>query len=123
MNTPFLLDPVDLLTGQVLTVSGGATPSVTSDLQPSAMLSKIHVFVKNIGASTNVTITIYGTPTSPAVMKETLAIFNLGATGAGSDFAGRYIEKEAIPRYIYAVATNSDATNEANITVSLDRWR
>jgi len=123
MNNPLSIDPVDLITAQALTISGGATPSVTSSLLEVGKLSKIHVFVKNTGPSTNVTITIYGTPTNPAVMKEALVVFTLGATGSGSDFAGRYIEKDAVPRYIYAVATNSDPANVANISVTFDRWR
>lgn len=123
MNDPMLLDPCDLFTAQALTVSGGATPSATSPILAVGKLSKIHAFVKNTGTSTNVTITIYGTPTDPAVMMEPLAVFTLGATGGGSDLAGRYIEKDAIPKFIYAVITNSDAANTANISVTLDRWR
>lgn len=123
MNDPMLLDPYDLFTARALTASGGATPSATSPLLAVGKLSKIHAFVKNTGTSTNVTITIYGTPTNPAVMKEALSVFTLGATGGGSDFAGRYIEKDAIPKYIYAVITNSDAANPATVYVTLDRWR
>lgn len=123
MNDPGIIPTVDLFTAQALTASGGATPSATSALLRVEKLSKIHAFVKNTGASTNVTVYIYGSNASPAVMKELIGTFTLGATLSGSDFAGRYIEKDAVPRYIYAVATNSDAVNAATITVSLDRWR
>jgi len=37
------LDPFNLFENQVLTVSGGATPSATSDSLPVGMLSKLHV--------------------------------------------------------------------------------
>jgi hypothetical protein len=92
------------------------------------MLSKLHVYVSNAGASTSVTVDIYGKKTATTNVKEHLATFTLGAaTGAGASLvpysAGRYIESSAIPSFIYAVATNLDAANAATITVSVDRWR
>lgn len=118
------LTPFNLLENQALTVSGGATPSATSDPLPTGMLSKLQVRVANTGASTNVTVDIYGKSTATALIKNHLATFTLGAGTTKIPYsAGRYIEKDAIPSFIYAVATNSDAVNTANITVSLDRWR
>jgi hypothetical protein len=88
------------------------------------MLSKLQVNVANAGASTSVTIDIYGSPSLTSVRKTHLATFTLGAAvGAVPYEAGRYIEKDAIPSYIYAVATNTDAANVASITCTLDRWR
>lgn len=121
MNNPFLIDPVDLFTNQALTVSGGATPSVTSEDLFIAKLSKIHVFVANSGASTNVTVTIKGKPTASSTMESVLAVFTLGATGTADAKAGRFIEQ--FPSYIYAVASNADAVNTATITVTLNRFR
>jgi hypothetical protein len=124
MNNPMLLDPTDLFTAQALTVSGGATPSLTSSPRLAVgKLSKLHVFVRNTGASTNCTISIYGAPTSTGTMTESLAVFTLGAGNVTPYSAGRYIERDAVPRYIYAVITNSDAANTATITVTLDRYR
>jgi hypothetical protein len=122
------LTPYNLLENQALTVSGGATPSATSNPLPTGMLSKLHVYVANSGASTSVTVNIYGKKTATATIKEHLATFTLGAaTGSGASLvpysAGRYIESSAIPSFIYAVATNSDAANTASVTISLDRWR
>lgn len=122
------LTSVNLLNSKALTVSGGATPSATSDPLPTGMLSKLHVYVSNAGASTSVTVDIYGKKTATTNVKEHLATFTLGAaTGAGASLvpysAGRYIESSAIPSFIYAVATNLDAANAASITVGLDRWR
>ena len=122
MNNPMLIDPIDLLTGSALTVSGGATPSVTSN--PPLMvakLSKLHVFVKNSGTSTNCVITIKGKPTPTSTMETVLAVFTLGAAGAGTYKAGRYIEQ--FPSYIYATAVNADAANAANVTITLNRFR
>jgi hypothetical protein len=124
MYTPQTFDPIDLLTAQALTVSGGATPSVTSDPLKVAMMSRLHVYVSNAGASTSVTVNIYGKTNSTTNIKEHLATFTLGeAVGAVPYSAGRYIERDAIPSYIYAVATNTDGANEAEITCTLDRWR
>lgn len=128
MYSPLTFDPVDLLTNQALTVSDGETPSATSDPLKVAMMSKLYVYVSNAGESTSVTIDIYGKKNETTNIKAHLATFTLGAaTGAGESLvpysAGRYIEKDAIPSYIYAVATNSDAANTASVTISLDRWR
>ena len=118
------LAPANLFTNQALTVSGGTTPSATSSRLPVGMLSKLQVNVANAGASTSVTVDIYGSPTLTSARKTYLATFTLGAAvGAVAYEAGRYIEKDAIPSYIYAVATNSDAANTASVTISLDRWR
>lgn len=118
------LAPYNLFASQALTVSGGATPSATSSRVPVGMLSKLQVNVANAGASTSVTIDIYGSPSLTSVRKTHLATFTLdAAVGAVPSEAGRYIEKDAIPSYIYAVATNTDAANVASITCTLDRWR
>ena len=47
-------------------------------------------------------------------METVLAVFTLGAAGAGTDKAGRYIEQ--FPSYIYATAVNADAANAADAT-------
>lgn len=122
------LTPYNLLENQALTVSGGATPSATSNPLPTGMLSKLHVYVSNAGASTSVTVNIYGKKTATTNIKEHLATFTLGAaTGSGAGLvpysAGRYIESSAIPSFIYAVATNSDTAKAASISVTIDRWR
>lgn len=118
------LTPANLFASQALTVSGGATPSATSSRLPVGMLSKLQVNVANAGASTSVTINIYGSPSLTSARKTHLATFTLGAAvGAVPYEAGRYIEKDAIPSYIYAVASNTDGANEAEITCTLDRWR
>lgn len=121
MNNPMLLDPIDLFTSAALTASGGATPSLTSNPIAVGKLSKIQVFVKNAGTSTNCTITIKGKPTSDSTMESVLAVFTLGASGAGADKAGRYIEQ--FPSYIFAVISNADAANAATVTVTLNRFR
>lgn len=110
---------VNLLNSKALTVSGGVTPSATSTRLPVGMLSKLQVSVKNTGASTNVTVQIYAVDAETGGTSYVLRPFTLGAGGS----AGCYIEKDAIPKYIYAVATNADTANTAEITVSVDRWR
>lgn len=124
MFDPHVIGSIDLITGQALTVSGGATPSKTSNVLQISKLSKLHVYVGNTGPSTNVTVDIYGKTKETSTIKSHLATFTLGAGTAQTPYsAGRYIEKDAIPSFIYAVATNSDAENTATITCTLDRWR
>jgi hypothetical protein len=121
MNNSFLLPEENLLTASALTVSGGATPSVTSSARQVSKISKLQVFVANAGASTLVTVTIKGKPSENSTMEETLAVFTLGASGTASAKAGRYIEQ--LPSYIWAVATNADAVNAATITCTLNMFR
>lgn len=124
MFDPCSCGAIDLLTAQALTVSGGATPSVTSSRLATGKLSRLNVHVANSGASTSVIVNIYGSPTSTSARKTWLATFTLGAaSGAVAYEAGRYIERDAIPSFIYCTATNADAANVANITVTLDRYR
>lgn len=123
MNNPLIYDSVDLFTNQALTISGGATPSATSTRIPVSMLSKIQIGVKNTGASTNVTVSIYAVDKATNGISWVLRPFTLGAGNVTPYTAGCYIERDAIPKYIYAVATNNDAANTATITVSVDRWR
>lgn len=115
MNDPMLLDPVDLFTAQVVAASG----SITSARLPVGKLSKIHVLVKNTGASENVTITIEEATAPTGGMVGVIIPFTLGAT----EGASMYIAPGAVPKFIYAVITNSDTVNAATITVTLDRWR
>ena len=124
MFDPHVIGSIDLMTGQALTVSGGATPSKTSNALQISKLSKLHVYVGNAGLSTNVTVDIYGKTKETSTIKSHLATFTLGAGTAQAPYsAGRYIEKDAIPSFIYAVATTSDTANTASVTISLDRWR
>jgi hypothetical protein len=117
------LTSVNLFASQALTVSGGLTPSATSSRIKTSTNQKIHIYCINAGASTSVTITVYGSPTSTSTLKEALAVFTLGASGSGLEFAGGFLLKDAVPTYLYAVATNSDAANAATITVTVDRYQ
>lgn len=118
------LDPFNLFENEALTVNGGAKPSATSDPLPTGMLAKLHVYVSNAGASTSVTVDIYGKKNATTNVREHLATFTLGAASGSVPYsAGRYIEDKAIPSFTEAEITNSDPDNPASVTVSLDRWR
>lgn len=124
MFTAWMIDPSDLFTAQVLTVSGGATPTLTSAITSVKQLLKLNVFVGNAGTSTSCTVTLYGKPSAASLLNSTLAVFTLGAGTALIPYtAGRYIEE--MPAYIYAVITNADAVagHTAVITVTLDMVR
>ena len=123
MQSPLLIESVNLLDAQALTVSGGSTPTATSSRLGVGGLSKINISVKNTGASTSVTVSIYAVNAPTGGIPYLIRPFTLGAGNVTAYTAGCYIDKDAIPRYIYAVATNADAANTATITVSVDRWR
>ena len=124
MNDSRPCGSIDLMTAQSLTVSGGATPSVTSSRVETGKLSRLIVYAANSGASTSVTVNVYGSPTSTSLRKILLATLTLAAAvGSVAYEAGNYIASDAIPSHVYAVATNADAANTASITVTLDRYR
>lgn len=124
MFTPTSCGTVDLMTAQALDISGGSNPSRTSSRLSVGKLSRLHVHVANAGASTNVNVTVYGSPSATSTRRTSLATFTLGAAvGATAYEAGAYLRQDAIPSYIYCIATNADAANVANVTVSLDRYR
>ena len=116
---PLHLDPKDLFTAQALTVSGGATPSATSSRLPVYKDSKLQFYVSNTGASTNVTVIIYATPTLTSLRKGEIQTFTLGV----NDDGWTYLDTPAVPGYVYAIATNNDSSNSAIITATVDRYR
>ncbi len=119
MNDPMLLDPYDLFTAKAVAASGSAT----SARLPTGKLSKIHILLKNTGPSANVTVTIREATALTGGMTGILQPFTLGAGTVESPYeASRYIETDAVPKYIYAEISNM-GTGTATITVTLDRWR
>lgn len=124
MHTSLLIDPLNIFTAQALTVSGGATPTLTSTPIPVRQLSKLNVFVANAGTSTSCTVTICGKPSATSLLSSTLVVFTLAAGTEQVPFSlGKYIEE--LPSYVYAVITNADAIegHTAIITVTLDMKR
>jgi len=121
MYNPLIIDPVDLFTAQALTASGGATPTLSSAVLPVGRLSRITVYVRNAGASTDCTIAIKGSPTSAKTLEKTIQTFNLNASTVAK--AGIGISSVDIPAFIWATITNNDAVNVATITVELERFR
>lgn len=117
---PLRLPPKNLFDS--LTVAALATSSASERL-PTYKDSKLHVYVRNDGASTAVTVTIYSTDSLTSTHEGEVQPFTLGASGSGSEKAWIFLETTAIPAYLYAKITNSDAANSAIITVTVDRYR
>ena len=120
MYSPLIFDPVELFSDRAVAASTTSDPSQKLE---TTRLTKVQVRVKNTGASTNVTVNIYSVDAATNGIPVLISTFTLGAGNVTAYTAGRYIEKDAIPRYIYAQIVNSDASNDAIITVSVDRWR
>mgnify|MGYP000863925006 FL=1 len=120
MYSPLVFDPINLFTDQSVPAS---TTSDPSDRLETTRLTKVQIRVKNTGASTNVTVNIYSVDAATGGISALVQPFTLGAGNVTPATAWKYIEKDAIPRYIYAQIVNSDAANAAIITVSVDRWR
>jgi hypothetical protein len=121
MYSPLIFDPVELFSDRAVAASTTSDPSQRLE---TTRLTKVQVRVKNTGASTNVTINIYSVDAATGGISALIQPFTLGSGSAQSPYtAWRYIEKDAIPRYIYAQIVNNDAVNVAKVTVSIDRWR
>lgn len=119
-----MIDPLDIFKDEILTITGGATPTLTSLPKGVRQITKLNVFVANAGTSTSCVITIYGKPSADSLLSSSLAVFTLGAGTAEVPYtAGRYIEK--VPSFVYAVITNADAVagHTAIVTVTLDMVR
>jgi hypothetical protein len=120
MYNPLVFDPVSLFTNQSVAASTTSDPSTRIE---TTRLSKVQVRIKNTGPSTNVTVNICSVDAATGGISSVLQPFTLGAGNVTPTTAWRYIEKDAIPRFIYAEIVNSDAVNAAIISISLDRWR
>lgn len=106
----------NLFTSQAVAASG----KISSNVVFTGDLRKLDIYFKNTGTSTDCTIKIKGSPDANKTMESTLYPITLGASGSGSDKEGISIEKNSIPRFTWAEIINKDATNSAEITVTLD---
>lgn len=121
MYSPLIFDPVNLFTNQSVAASTTSNPS--SRLETSRM-SKLQITVKNTGLSSNVTVKIYAVNTSTGGAGGVIRSFTLGAGSVNTPYERWcYVERDAIPSYIYVVIENNDITNPATISVTADRWR
>lgn len=120
MYSPLVFDPVNLFTNQSVAASATSDPSTRIQ---TVRLTKVQVRVKNTGPSTNVTINIYTVDAETGGISSVIRPFTLGAGNVTPSTAWCYIEKDAIPRYLYAQIINNDPANAAICSVSIERWR
>ena len=113
---------VDLFTNE--TVAASATVTSTTPL-PVGKLSKLLVYVKNTGDSTNCTINIYtGSANSTTGSKRNLIPFTLGAGSSETPYeAGNGIDSRQLDNYAWAEIINSDSVNSAIISVEFSMFR
>jgi hypothetical protein len=94
-----------------------ASESEASDAIPmEVQLSQIYIYVKNLGASTNLTVLIESSPDAAGTMKAPLQTFTLNTTTrVGS------VPVSVVPAYLFFTATNSDAVNATTYSVTISK--
>lgn len=117
---PLRLKPVNLFDS--LTVAAASSSDASVRL-PTYKDSKLHIYIRNDGASTDVSVTIYSTDSETSTHEGVVEPFVLGASGSGSNKAWIYLAPTAIPAFMYAGIKNNDSVNSAIITVTVDRYR
>lgn len=120
MYSPLVFDPVNLFEEQAVLASA---TSAASSRTECTRLTKVQVSVTNTGASTSVTVNIYGVNAATGGISTVIRPFTLGAGNVTPTTAWCYIEKDAIPKYLYAQIVNGDGANAAEVSVVVDRWR
>ncbi len=103
----------NLFTNQVVPASGTVT---SANAVYTGDLKKLDIWVSNTGASTTCTISIMRSPDSAMTMEGCIMPFTLGANGKECIS----VDKDSIPRWIWAKIVNGDTTNSATVTVTLD---
>jgi hypothetical protein len=114
-STTITVDPLNVIYNQTVAASGTLDTIVTSTVN----CSKLNVYFSNTGTSTDVEITVKGSPTSDKTLSKIIGTpTQLGA----SDSNGPVIGEEEIPGYLWFSIVNNDSSNSAIITITVDRY-
>jgi len=108
-------ESINIISSQTISASGTLDTGVTS----TTNCAKLDVYFSNTGTSTDVKITVHGSPTSDKTISKTIGTsIQLGA----SDSNGPVIGDEEIPGYLWFSIVNNDPTNSAIITITVDKY-
>lgn len=105
--------PTKLHDAVALTVSGGATPSVTSAAKDIAGVAYVTISALN-GKSTSLDVLVYASYDNVTYDTLPYASMNIGAN------VNKTIALNPGPAYIKVTITNSDAVNASTVTVGVN---
>lgn len=113
--TTITVDPINFYSNQSIPASG----SVDTTGLNVVNCTKLNIYFSNTGASTNVDITVKGSPTSTLTLSKIIGDpIKLGAGGS----SGPVIGEDEIPGYVWFSMKNNDTVNAATISITIDRY-
>ena len=114
-SSTITIDPTNVLFQEEIAASGTLSTSGLSTVN----CTKLNVYIANTGTSTNVDITVKGSPTSALSLYKIIGDkINLVA----SDSNGPIISDDDIPGYLWFTVENKDSSNSAIITITVERY-
>lgn len=108
---------ITAVNAQALTVSGGATPSVSTTLEIEDSVSQLYVYAKNLGNSTSLTVSIYASSDNSGTIKALIQTLTLNATTTTMGA----VPVSVPPKYLIITATNADAANATTYTIVIGK--
>lgn len=110
-----VFESLNFVSAQTIAASGTLDTTTTSAVN----CEKLDIYFSNTGTSTDVEITVKGSPTSDKVLSKTIgAVVKLGA----SDSNGPIIGEDEIPGYLWFSIENKDASHTAIISITVDKY-
>lgn len=114
-SSTITIDPTNILFQEEIAASGTLSTSGLSTVN----CTKLNVYIANTGTSTNVDITVKGSPTSDLALYKIIGDkINLVA----ADSNGPMIGDADIPGYLWFTVENKDSENSAIITITVERY-
>jgi hypothetical protein len=95
--------------------SVAASTTVSSTGKDLRNVSYANIFIKN-ATSTNLTVNVYGSPDSAGTFKALIGTTTLDTTTTQAE-----IELDKVPNYVFFDLINSDSTNAATVSISVQR--
>lgn len=110
-----VFESLNVISAQTVAASGTLDTTVTS----TSNCAKLDIYFSNTGTSTNVEITVKGSPTSDKTLSKIIgSTIQLGA----SDSNGPIIGEDEVPGYLWFSIKNNDPSHSAIITITVDKY-
>jgi len=114
-SSTITIDHTNILFQEEIAASGTLSTSGLSTVN----CTKLNVYIANTGTSTNVDITVKGSPTSDLSLYK---IIGDKIHLVASDSNGPVISDDDIPGYLWFTVENKDSSNSAIITITVERY-
>jgi len=114
-SSTITIDPTNVLFQEEIAASGTLSTSGLSTVN----CTKLNVYIANTGTSTNVDLTVKGSPTSELSLYK---IIGDKIHLVASDSNGPVISDDDIPGYLWFTVENKDSSNSAIITITVEKY-